>query len=209
MTSSTEESRAASSSPCGTSNGTRASARVFLARTIRCATVGSGTRKARAISPVVRPPSSRRVSAARASVDSSGWQATNTSRSRSSPMPSSSATSAPTSGVVSGSSRPTSASLRRYVSSRRIRSIARRLAVVISHAPGFCGTPSAGHCSSAATRASCASSSAVPRSRTSLVSPATSRGASIRQTVSIARWVSVGTGPVYTHRAIGCNYADR
>ncbi len=46
-----------------------------LARTMRCATVGSGTRKARAISSVVRPPISLSVSATRASGDSSGWQA--------------------------------------------------------------------------------------------------------------------------------------
>ena len=60
MTSSTDDSRAASSAPRGTSNGTRASASVRLARTMRCATVGSGTRKARAISSVVRPPSRRK-----------------------------------------------------------------------------------------------------------------------------------------------------
>ena len=82
-----------SSSPRGTSNGTRASARVRLARTIRWATVGSGTRKARAISSVVSPPSRRSVSATRASVDSTGWQAMKMSRSRSSPTSSSSSAS--------------------------------------------------------------------------------------------------------------------
>ena len=40
-----------------------AAASVRLARTMRCATVGSGTRNARAISSVVSPPSTRRVSA--------------------------------------------------------------------------------------------------------------------------------------------------
>ena len=55
--------------------------------------VGSGTRNARAISSVVRPPSRRSVSATRASVDSTGWQAVNISRSRSSPTSSSSAAS--------------------------------------------------------------------------------------------------------------------
>ena len=61
----------------------------------RCAAPPSapGTRKARAISSVVRPPSSRSVSATRASVASTGWQAMNISRSRSSPMSSSSAAS--------------------------------------------------------------------------------------------------------------------
>jgi hypothetical protein len=53
---------------------------------MRCAMVGSGTRKARPISCVVRPPSSLSVSATRASVDSTGWQAVKIRRSRSSPM---------------------------------------------------------------------------------------------------------------------------
>ena len=58
--------------PRGTSKGTWASARVRLARTMRWATVGSVMRKARAISSVVRPPSSRSVSATRASVEQNG-----------------------------------------------------------------------------------------------------------------------------------------
>ena len=57
---------------------------------MRWAMVGSGTRKARAISSVVRPPSRRSVSATRASGESTGWQAMKTRRSRSSPMSSSS-----------------------------------------------------------------------------------------------------------------------
>ncbi len=60
----------------------------------------------------------------------------------------------------------------------------------ISQAPGLSGTPDSGHCSSAATRASCASSSARPTSRTIRASPAISRADSIRQTASITRWVS-------------------
>ena len=59
---------------------------------------------------------------------------------------------------------------------RRIRSIARCFAVAISHAPGLSGTPDSGHCSSAATSASCASSSARPTSRTMRVRPAIRRG---------------------------------
>jgi hypothetical protein len=43
-----------------------------LARVIRSAIVASGTRKARAISAVVSPASSRSVSATRASGDSTG-----------------------------------------------------------------------------------------------------------------------------------------
>ena len=57
---------------------------VRLARTIRCATVASETRNARAISLVVRPPSRRSVSATRASVESTGWQAVKMRRRRSS-----------------------------------------------------------------------------------------------------------------------------
>src|SRR5437899_3448540 len=63
----------------------------------------------------------------------------------------------------------------------------------MSQAPGRSGTPSAGHCSSAATRASCASSSAVPMSPTRRASPAMSRADSIRQIASMARCASVGT----------------
>ena len=57
-----------------------------LARTRRCARVGSGTRNARAISGVVSPPSVRSVSATRASSASAGWQHVKISRSRSSVM---------------------------------------------------------------------------------------------------------------------------
>src|SRR6478735_5265823 len=68
---------------------------------------------------------------------------------------------------------------------------ARFLATCISHAPGSRGMPSSGHVSSAATSASWASSSAVPRSpRTNRASPATSRAHSIRKTASIRRCVS-------------------
>src|SRR6266511_2655809 len=55
-----------------------------LARVIRRAIVVSCTRKARAISGTVRPPSRRRVSATRASIASAGWQQVKTSLSRSS-----------------------------------------------------------------------------------------------------------------------------
>src|SRR5690242_16595240 len=60
----------------------------------------------------------------------------------------------------------------------------------MSHSPGRSGTPSLGHCSSAATNASCASSSAVPMSPTRRVSPAMSRADSMRQIASIARCAS-------------------
>ena len=59
---------------------------VRLARTSRCAMVGSGTRNARAMAGVWMPATVRRVRATRASADSSGWQQVKMSRSRSSVM---------------------------------------------------------------------------------------------------------------------------
>ena len=70
----------------GTQIAARAARRLGAGPAILWATVGSGIRNARAISSVVRPPSRRNVSATRASEESTGWQTTNTSRSRSSPM---------------------------------------------------------------------------------------------------------------------------
>lgn len=181
MTSRTDETRAARSAPYGTSKGTPDLASARFARTMRWATVGSEARNARAISSVVSPPSNRSVSATRASVDSMGWHAVKISRSRSSSMSSASVGSG---GATSSSARPTSASLRAYVSLRRTRSMARCLAVAMSQAPGFSGTPDSGHCSSAATRASCASSSAMPTSRTMRATPAMIRADSILNTAS-------------------------
>src|SRR3954468_10681687 len=71
-----------------------------------------------------------------------------------------------------------------------MRSIARCLPVAMSQAPGLSGTPDSGHCSSAATSASWARSSATPTSRTIRASPAISRADSIRQTASIVRLIS-------------------
>src|SRR5262249_1911154 len=53
------------------------------------------------------------------------------------------------------------------------------------------GMPDLGHCSSAATSASCASSSAVPISRTIRIRPPISFACSILKTASMARCVSV------------------
>src|ERR671935_131539 len=82
MTRSTASSRSASCAPAGTSYGMRASRILFFARTIRCASVGGGVRKARAISSVVRPHTSRSVSATCASCASAGWQQVKMRRSR-------------------------------------------------------------------------------------------------------------------------------
>src|SRR5215831_18508216 len=60
----------------------------------------------------------------------------------------------------------------------------------MSQAPGLSGTPEAGHFSSAATSASCASSSARPTSRVMRASAATIFADSIRQTASIAACVA-------------------
>ena len=120
--------------------------RIFrFARTSRWAIVGSGTRKARAISGVVRPPRVRSVSATRASIASAGWQHVKISRSRSSGMPLTSSSLPPSASRRASFSRVSV--LRRRFASRRRRSIARRLAVVVIHAPGLSGTPSRGHVS--------------------------------------------------------------
>src|SRR2546422_4202221 len=97
------------------------------------------------------------------------------------------------SGTVScraSNSAPSSSCLRSSIFPRRSASIARCLPVAMSQAPGLSGTPDSGHCSRAARSASCASSSASPMSRTTRARPATSLADSIRQTASIARWVS-------------------
>src|ERR1700722_2434831 len=145
MTSRTEERRAASSGPRGTSKGTCLSARVRLARTMRWAIVASGVRKARAISSVVRPPRRRRVSAARDSVERTGWHAMKTRRRRSSLMMLSRVESR--SGEVcsrASSSWASSSYLRLATALRRKRSMARRLAVAVSQAAGVSGTPECG-----------------------------------------------------------------
>src|SRR5438552_7781542 len=187
----TELRRATREAPPGTSDLTCASARVRFARTIRCAIVETGTRKARAISSVVSPPRTRRVRATRASYERTGWQAINIRPSKTTPNSSSVAESKSVPPCRRSTSRPISSCLRSSVLRRRIMSIPRCLAVPMSHAPGRSGTPAEGHCSSAATRASCASSSAVPMSPTTRASPAINRADSIRQIASIARFASV------------------
>jgi hypothetical protein len=68
----TPPSRSRRSSDGGSSNGTPAAAIVFSARVIRAWTVGTGTRNARAISSLARPPTVRSVRATRASGESTG-----------------------------------------------------------------------------------------------------------------------------------------
>ena len=90
----------------------------------------------------------RSVSATCASVASAGWQQVKRSSSRSSWKVVSSISSSTASAISSW--RVLSASVR----SRRIRSIARRLAVVISQTPGADGMPSFGQRSAATAKAS-------------------------------------------------------
>src|SRR5688572_30810451 len=78
-------------------------------------------------------------------------------------------------------------------------SMARRFAMVTSQAPGLSGTPVFGHCSSAATSASWANSSAWPTSPTMRATPPTTRAHSMRQTASTVRLGSVIT-PLYAGR---------
>src|ERR1700680_5147896 len=145
-----------------------------FARTIRCAMVISATRKAAAISPVVKPTTARSVSATCASCDSAGWQQVKISRSRSSASP----------GSVAKGERSSSSSFSRYLLSRRRISIARRRAVVINHAPGLSGMPCSGHFSSAATRLSWTTSSARSKSPRVRTNAAVRRPASSRKTAT-------------------------
>ena len=150
-----------------------------LARTSRCAIAASATRKACAISPVVSPPTSRRVNATRLSAASAGWQHVKTSARRSSGIALTSSSSA-----GSSCSRPMSSALRWKTFSRRMRSIARLRAVVTIHAPGVRGMPSPGHRSSAVVNASCTASSASSRSPRTRVRIATAWLHSSRKTRS-------------------------
>ena len=115
-----------------------------MARVTRAAMVGSDTRNACAISTVVRPHTSRSVSATWASLASAGWQQVKMSLSRSSGITSSSSA-APAPGgaeaATGGSGSISSGSFARSTASRRFASIARRRAAVVSQAPVLRGTP--------------------------------------------------------------------
>ena len=129
---------------------------------MRWASVDGSVRKACAISSVVRPQTSRRVSATRASGVRTGWQHVKMSRSRSSSMFSSS--------IVLGSALCAFSCSARFAceaskrARRRIASMALKRPVETSHARGFAGSPSFGHCSNAALKASCSASSATSKS---------------------------------------------
>src|SRR4029450_1488794 len=153
-----------------------------LARTSRWAMVGSGTRKARAISAVCRPPSVRRVSATLASGDRAGWQQVKMSRSRSSTtLLRFCRSGSPGSSVISWASSTCFWARRR---SRRSRSIALLRAVVTIQAPGLEGTPALGQRSSATRNASWAAASGRSKSPSTRMRVATARPDSCRKTCS-------------------------
>src|SRR5712691_9624757 len=136
----------------------RAALILRLARASRVAIVGSVTRKDRATSFVVRPPSRRRVSATCASVESAGWQQVKMRLRRSSctGLASSGRSGLSLSGVSTATS-PRSSSPR---ASRRRRSMARLRAVVVIQPPGLGGRPPRAHARIATANASCTASSA-------------------------------------------------
>ena len=155
---------------------------------MRCATVASVTRKARAISAVVKPSTARSVKAACASRARAGWQQMKSRRRRSS----TSTCVCAAGGRDALSSRGTRS---RYRASRRQRSTALRRAVVSSHAPGRRGMPSTGQCSSADTRASCTKSSARSKSPRRRTKAAVSCPTSLRKTSAIPRAAATATAP--------------
>src|SRR3989442_15813162 len=141
--------------------------------------VASATRKDRATSPVDRPPSSRRVRATCASVESAGWQQVKMRRSRSS-------CTGPISSGVPGSSLPGESTVTSLSSclprdSRRRRSMARLRAVVVIQPPGLGGRPSLGHLSRATANGSCTASSATSMSPKTRIRAATDRPDSSRK----------------------------
>jgi hypothetical protein len=95
---------------------------VSFARLILCAIVASGTRNARAISSVVRPPTARSVSAIADAVDSAGWQQVKSTSSESSRSPVYSS-GADTTCSSAGARLTTSASRRRRADSLRTWSV--------------------------------------------------------------------------------------
>ncbi len=114
-----------------------------FARVIRACIAVSLTRNAFAISADDNPQTSRRVRAICASWASAGWQQVNTSRSRSSGnTPAATSASSIGSGISNGS-------LRSDTAARRRSSSARRVATVVSQAPGRRGMPCSSQCTSA------------------------------------------------------------
>ena len=157
--------RSGSSLGAGTSYGMRASWILRFARTSRCAIVGGGTRKARAISSVDSPQSVRSDKATCASGASAGWQQVKIRRRRSSGTAASDWLNRSGS-WVSGVMWPSSPRICSHRPARRRTSIALWRAVEMIHARGLAGRPSRSHCSSATANASWTASSATWKSPT-------------------------------------------
>ena len=160
MTSSTDSSRAARSGPSGTSNGTPASrdrpswpARSVSPRSVPAPETRGQSR--RCVRPPIRRNVMRHPGVRRQHRVARRRRSAGAGRPRSDPG-SAVGLDRLRFDVASGSN----ATLLSKVCWRRSTSISRRLATVINHAPGLRGTPADGHCSSAATNASCATSSA-------------------------------------------------
>src|SRR5207245_2363265 len=161
---------------------------------------GSATRKARATSSVVSPPSRRRVRATCASVASAGLQHVKMRRSRSScTLP---ITSGPGSSVLEESIATSSSNSRRRVSRRR-RSMAHLRAVGMIQRPGLGGRPSTGHLRRATANASCTASSATSMSPKTRIRVATHRPDSSRKMGSIAAASIAGEPPTPGASGVG------
>ena len=171
----------------------RAAAIFFLARVILAAIAGSLTRNARATSAVERPHNSLSVNATRASGAIAGWQQVKIRRRRSSAI-SCRATSCGGSPSGSTGSSTSSGSDRRSVAPRRSRSSARRLAAVVSQAPGFAGTPRDAQAVRALAYASCTHSSARSRSRVTRTAAASTRAHSRRCASATAAAAAAAAG---------------
>ena len=187
MTRSTERRRSARSSSAGIRNGSGEALMLCLARLIRCAIVASGTRKALAISAVVRPATARSVSAIAEVGVSAGWQHMNM-RTRVSSL--SAASSGAASALLPAVGSATAASSRpRRAESARMRSVIRREATWTSQPTGLSGVPCAGHCRAASIIASWTASSESPKSPKRRTTAARTRGAASRSrsSVSLAR----------------------
>ena len=177
--------RTARSSGSGMAKGTPDSRMRAFARLIRCAIVASGTRNARAISAVVRPPTARSVSGIADPGVSDGWQHRNRRTSESS-----------SSTTDDGDVRScTATTCSRFARARfdRHASTSRRVALRVSQPCGCSGIPVRGQRSAAAMSASWTASSAASKSPYRRASVPRTRGASSRSRSSISRCVvSVG-----------------
>src|SRR6478609_3684776 len=166
------------------------------------------TKRALAISCAPKPHRMFKIRASCASSLSLPWQQENIMRNCSSRTVCA-ANASSTSGVSVhsvSSRRPISGAKRRAVRSRRTMSSARFLAVVISQAEGFSGSPSTSQTSSAREKASCTTSSAsaklcTPNRR---VSAATRRPDSRRKIRALASmWTRSGSPRVAQHEVSG------